>query len=277
MEYRVDKEWMGKRLSRLLKHKMDVSLELVQRHLANGAIALNGKIERFGSYRVQLGDCLEVGKAALAQKPPSSIDILYEDAHLLICNKPHGTASCPDFFRRVWNLPHLRLAHRLDKETSGCLILTKSSEMEKQMQAVFYKRKICKEYFAQVEGEFLEEYKKITFPIGLKDQFHGGKRYQVSARGKPCETHFRCIERNKETSLLQCVPRTGRTHQIRVHLSAIHHPILGDCLYNSHVNIYERMFLHAHSLTFFHPQTQKKIEVVAPMPTGFFTACASRR
>lgn len=219
--------------------------------------------------------------------------IIYEDDDILIIDKPAGLlvhARAPELkdqeptvvdwlikkypaIKTVGDQPELRpgLVHRLDKETSGVMIIAKNQETFEYLKRQFRDHLVQKEYVALVCGKLKPDYGKIDFAIGRAEK--GGK---MAARAKGQEgrealTEFEVIERRKNTTLVKALPRTGRTHQIRVHFFAMGHPIVGDPLYQSKKYkkiTSERMMLHAHRLTFIDMDGQEKT-FIAPIPTDY--------
>ena len=203
------------------------------------------------------------------------ISVLYEDEELLICNKPPGVLSDNKTFNRAFSQYRgvLKLAHRLDKETSGAIILAKTEVMLKKMEALFKERQVEKSYLALVDGIVKKEEGSIESYLEKKRVLHNQTIYgsSKSARGKRALTHWKCIKRGKNYSLLLCQPHTGRTHQLRVHLSEMGHPILGDYQYGKRARLHaaKRQLLHAYLISFIHPTSHITISVKAPIPDDF--------
>ncbi len=222
-----------------------------------------------------------------------NINIIYEDRDILILDKPSGvivnkadttkneitvqdfleskynfenpTGSDSDFYKRAG------IVHRIDKETSGILITAKNKESFENLQAQFKERKVEKTYVALVHGDVKSNEGEISVPIGRLPW--NRKRFGVMVGGKEATTYYKVIERiNKLYTLLELYPKTGRTHQIRVHLKYLNHPIFGDEFYagrktsRSDRKILNRFFLHARKISFFHPKTGKKIEFESDLP-----------
>lgn len=216
------------------------------------------------------------------------LDILYEDAHFLAINKPSGMVVHPGagnwsgtfvnallFYCK--SLPRhdmLRpgIVHRLDKDTSGVLLAAKTVQMHQALTDLFIQRKIEKRYLALVVGKTPHE-RLIESPIGR----HPTKRtlFCVTVEGRQAITHIRTLTSNGTLSLVDIDLKTGRTHQIRVHMQSIGHPVLGDALYgyegmNRQMNA-DRQMLHASKMCFCHPLTGKEIVIEAPLPQDFAT------
>lgn len=212
---------------------------------------------------------------------PSShpIDIVYEDALCLIVNKPSHLLVHPDGtneetlnhrIRHYYNeqqIPYaVRHLHRLDKDTSGLLMYCKLPFFQAYMDDLLQKKQISRVYYAIVEGIFETKKININSPIG-KDRHHS-KKQRVSKTGKPAHTTVLVKKQSKKRklSLIECHLSTGRTHQIRVHLASIHHPLASDPLYGRKNKWYPRLALHAYKLRFYHPMLQQEIEVTCPLP-----------
>ncbi len=189
--------------------------------------------------------------------------VLFEDKDLLIINKPSGVVSEGKF-----------LVHRLDKETSGVLVLAKNQSMQEAMEALFKKREVHKIYLAIVDGKVAQDEGVIDNALGKIHSYQGQTIYRAvdAKKGKRAITSWKCLKRGKQASLLQCEPYTGRTHQIRAHLSGMGHPILGDVQYGKRFCCTfhpQRNMLHAYRIQFKHPSTGQKMDIVAPIPSDF--------
>lgn len=208
------------------------------------------------------------------------IKILYEDDYLLIVNKPSGFIIYPDskekngtmaniianyYFKNGQNHT-IRHCHRLDTDTTGCLIYAKDLITQSAMEKLFYENKVTKNYLAIVEGNVLTDV-VITSPIG-KDRHQNGKMV-ISKTGKATKTICQVVAHNQKASLLKIKIETGRTHQIRVHLANINHPIYGDALYGAISK--GKVMLHCNNISFTHPILGKKIDIVAPIFSDFKT------
>lgn len=210
------------------------------------------------------------------------IDILYEDDYLLIINKPSGYIIYPDkhtdkgtianFIANYYEKNNLDLTirhcHRLDFDTSGCLIFAKDVITHSAMCYLFENKLVDKTYWALVEGVITKE-GKINFPIG-KDRHINGKMI-VSNTGKSALTLYKPLTIFKNKTLVQTKITTGRTHQIRVHLATIGHPIINDKLYGANTN--GLVMLHCKSISFFHPVFKKNLYVEAKLPIEFKNKC----
>jgi RluA family pseudouridine synthase len=217
------------------------------------------------------------------------IEVLYQDDALLVVNKPAGLATLPDGYNPT--LPHIKsvlekqygplwIVHRLDKDTSGVLVLARTASAHRSLNTQFEKRTVSKVYHVLVFG--CPDWQDNTASLPLRPNGDRQHRTVIDPQGgKPAVTHFTVLERFADFCLLQAVPETGRTHQIRAHLSALGFSIVGDKLYsrradhpnNDHVRLSAsmpgpgiNMTLHAQSLELIHPLTGQKLYFIAPYP-----------
>jgi tRNA pseudouridine32 synthase/23S rRNA pseudouridine746 synthase len=204
-------------------------------------------------------------------------DILYEDNDLLAVNKPEGLAAVPErrpeaadsLFERLCaeRSERLYIVHRLDKETSGVIVFARNAEAHRRLNLQFEKRLVRKVYLALVHGIVADDWGMIDKPL----RRFGSGRVGISAQhGRASITEFRVLERFKACTLVELYPRTGRRHQIRVHLYSIGHPVAGDPLYGDRETQknFPRMMLHAHKLTVRLP-SGSPITFEAPVPESF--------
>lgn len=180
-------------------------------------------------------------------------------------NFPVAKVDESDFYKRSG------IVHRLDKETSGALIVARNKESFENLQAQFKLRKVEKAYIALVHGNIMEIEAEVSVPVGRLPW--NRKRFGVLAGGKEASTKYKLIESfDKPFSLLELYPKTGRTHQIRVHMKYINHPVFADPLYAGRKvsredrKILDRVFLHAKQISFFHPKTNKKLDFQSNLP-----------
>ena len=215
------------------------------------------------------------------------IDVIYEDDNIIVVNKPKGLvvhpangnldgtlvnaimSICKDTLSGIGGEIRPGIVHRLDKDTSGLLIVAKNDEAHIKMSEQIKNREVKKIYIALVRGQVPEEEATINMPIGrsTKDR----KKMAVCKDGKEAVTHFKVLQRFNKYTLLQIKIDTGRTHQIRVHLSEIGYPVIGDSVYSNGKNEFnvEGQMLHAQKLEFKHPITQEQINLEAPLPEYF--------
>lgn len=281
----------GMRLDTYIASKLNtLSRTMIQRLIENGEILVNGKIKKI-SYKVQLGDILEIN----IPKPRETdikaenipLDIVYEDNDIIVVNKPKGMvvhpangnldgtlvnalmSICKDSLSGIGGEIRPGIVHRLDKDTSGLLIIAKNDTAHINMSNQIKNRQVKKIYIALVRGIVGEDEATINMPIGrsTKDR----KKMAVRKDGKEAITHFKVLKRYGKYTLLEIKIDTGRTHQIRVHLSEIGHPVIGDMVYSNGKNEFgvEGQMLHARSLDFKHPITGKEIHLEAELPNYF--------
>lgn len=204
------------------------------------------------------------------QPPPHcAAEILYEDSHLVIVNKPGGLLSVPGrgedkqdcmLHRLQTEYADAQPVHRLDMDTSGILLFARNADAQRAMSQLFEQRRIHKTYLARVWGLPDETSGSINLPL-IADWPNRPRQKIDFNRGKAALTHYELIVSNRQHSLLQLTPVTGRSHQLRVHMSALGHPILGDQLYGTAMSrcASQRLLLHAEQLSFEHPFTAKPI------------------
>ena len=243
--------------------------------IENGLCFLNNKIELISSKILKKNDFIKIysnwdSLLDLANDDiEKDIKILYEDAFLIAIEKPIKIASDDPLIKKI--APYL--IHRLDKNTSGVLLLSKSQDFFKKMQKMFMDKKVSKKYIAVVDGKVLDKKFKVEGKIYKKSFTHGQTIYGFSKKeGKHSLSFFESVESCEKYSVLYCYPITGRTHQIRVHLMSRSHPILGDFLYSKsfkYKNYSKRLFLHSLQISFVHPETLKKIEIKSNIPKDF--------
>lgn len=279
MKWRVNKEEYGERLQDFLHKKYtEVSSNReLKRIIESGSCLVNGVVERFASKKLKTGDHVQFEPTHLksGQFRFEAHAILFEDEEILAYNKPAGVASDAAGILKLL-LPHgnYLLTHRLDKDTSGVLLLAKTARAEARLIDDFRKRNIRKEYLAIVDGCPKELLGTIETYIGKIGSFHGQTLYGnvQKEKGKHAKTSWLLRKVAKTASMLACYPETGRTHQIRVHLNGMKHPILGDYQYGKTFRCKirpPRMLLHASKIQFSHPVTEKNMEIEAPLPEDF--------
>lgn len=272
----------------------EISRMTVKRLLEEGKILVNGKIQK-ASYRPSKNDKIEIEIEApkeielKAQEIP--IDIIYEDNDIIVVNKPKGLvvhpangnpdgtlvnaimAICKDSLSGIGGEIRPGIVHRLDKDTSGLLIVAKNDVAHIKMSDQIKNRQVKKTYIALVRGLVPENEATIKMPIGrsTKDR----KKMAVTKNGKEAITHFKVLGRyttnNGSYTLLEIKIDTGRTHQIRVHMAEIGYPVIGDTVYSNGKNEFkvEGQCLHAKKLQFKHPTIGKEMNIEAPLPKYF--------
>ena len=275
-----DKEKM--RLDNFLKEKYpDYSRGYFQRLIKNGFVNINGKPSQSG-HRLRLDDVIEIEFAnkeekILAKEIP--LDIIYEDKDIIVVNKqpnlvvhPAGRHKTDTLVNGLLYYFKGKLApfliHRLDKDTSGVIVVAKTEIAKEFLSRQFHQRMIDKKYLTIVNCVIKESEGTIDAPIGRSNEDR--KKFIVGSRAnRESKTFFKVIKRFKNTTYLEVKPYTGRTHQIRVHLAYIGHPVLGDTEYGIQSELANRQLLHASSIGFLHPKTKKKVEFSASLPEDF--------
>ena len=274
-KYIINEEYKNIRLDKVISvFDEDLSRAMIQKLLEQEKIKVNGKKEK-ASYKTKLGDTIEVE------------DIIYEDSDIIVVNKPKGMVVhpangnpdgtlvnavmniCKDSLSGIGGEIRPGIVHRLDKDTSGLLIVAKNDKAHINLSEQIKNREITKKYIALVRGVIKENYATIDMPIARSDKDR--KKMAVKKDGKNAVTHFTVIKRYKGYTLLDIKIDTGRTHQIRVHLSEIGYPIVGDFVYSNGKNPFGVVgqMLHAKSLEFKHPITGKQMKLEAPLPEYF--------
>jgi 23S rRNA pseudouridine955/2504/2580 synthase len=263
------KSWIVKEAGRLLTEVKNqfsgfISTKDLRWSIEHNRCFVNNCVERFGSARVQKGDriCIHI-----EERPHlyfEKTDILYEDSHILVYDKPPYMTS-----EQLASFAHCNLVHRLDRDTSGVILLAKTTEAAFSLEEQFRKRNMCKEYLALVEG-ITQESDTIEGNMAQVSKKEGSVVWAMSSKGVWSQTVYKRMATQNNHSLLLCTPITGRTHQIRVHLASIGHPIVGDYTYG--VRRQGKAFrpqLHALKLGFTHPKTGEKLSFTAPTPSDF--------
>lgn len=279
----------GERLDKaLVAHFEALSRSQIQALIRDEQVLVNGRAVK-ASYRLEGGETIAVtlppepDESPAAEKIP--LDVLYEDEQVAVINKPAGMVVHPAFGHTSGTLVNAVLerwaqiaefseesragiVHRLDKNTSGVIVVAKTQTALDSLRVQFKNREVHKRYIALVHGTPETPEGVIDAPIG-RDQAQR-KRMAVGHEGREAATEFRLIEEYADFSLLDVFPRTGRTHQIRVHLAFIGHPVVGDGVYGRRREAIrlKRHFLHAASITFAHPVTGEPVTVEAPLPVG---------
>lgn len=281
MEWIIEAKDSGVKLIAFLTQHLEgqYSARHLKRVIERNGCRINGRTERFASTVLGQGDhvTLEVEQAL----PPKTNDpepqrILFEDDSLFVYDKPAGV-SCDDkgilFVLKKIN-PSLQLIHRLDRETTGVLLLAKQQKVFENLVKQFKALQVHKKYLAIVDGKVGSNKGVIENYLGKKKAFAGQTLWGSvnPSEGLKALTEWKCLERGKTASLLSCTPKTGRTHQIRVHLAEMGHPILGDFQYGRHFQSSyrpSRILLHAEEIAFLHPATGKPLVFSAPLPKDF--------
>ena len=277
----IDKEHDGITLGRYLKEKLLLSRNGLIRIKKSNSLKVNGQ-------QVHTDIILKPGDRVEFELPDKNseyiipeimeLDIVYEDEYLVVINKAAGVPTHPSGRHLTGSLANglmrhllkeggnvtIRPVNRLDRNTSGLVIFAKSSHVQHLMSLESYKDKLTKEYLAVAEGQVTADSGTVDAPIA-REKEHSVKRV-VREDGSRAVTHYQIVERYPDASLLSLVLETGRTHQIRVHMSYMGHPLLGDELYGGSTEKIKRHALHAHNIKMLHPITNRFLEFTAELP-----------
>lgn len=268
----------------------EISRSMIQKLLEEDKIKVNEKIQK-ASYKTKVGDKIEVEeiipKEISLEAQDIPIDVIYEDDDIIVVNKPKGMVVhpangnpdgtlvnavmniCKDSLSGIGGEIRPGIVHRLDKDTSGLLIIAKNDKAHINLSEQIKNREIVKKYIALVRGVVKENVATIDMPIGRSNKDR--KKMAVRKDGKNAVTHFEVMKRYAGFTLLDIKIDTGRTHQIRVHLAEIGYPVVGDEVYSNGKNPFgvKGQMLHAKSLEFKHPITGKLLKLEAPLPEYF--------
>lgn len=289
-EFLIDDSNQNTRLDVFLANEVELSRSEIQKFIEDKKVLVNGKIQK-KNYKLNLNDKITLDyekpdKTIKAQK--QDLDIVYEDDYLAIINKDKDVIVHPTetiysdtlVNYLMYNFKNLSdidgdyrrgIVHRLDKDTTGLIIIAKDNDTHLKLKEIIKNHEIIKTYLCIVHGKIdesgtIEEY----MTRNPKDR----KKMMVSEEGKLSVSHYERLDYNNEYSLVKVQIKTGRTHQIRVHMNYIHHPILGDKLYGLKKEkiLFDSQVLHAYNLQFIHPQTHEKINVIGKLKPDFMTA-----
>lgn len=259
----------------------------VQHLIEQGLAKVNKKVAK-SHYKMILGDQVELAAQLpqpLSLKPEKiPLTIIYEDKDIMVVNKPSGLtvhpgAGCPNgtlanalayYCKKLSKVNDpLRpgIVHRLDKETSGLMVVAKNNKTHQYLAQQFEERRVQKCYVALVEGDVEFDEGVIDAPLG-PDPHHREKRSVLADSAKDAQTFYRVIKRFKQATLVYLTPKTGRMHQLRVHMKHLGHSILGDEKYGDR-RTFSRLALHAKSIAFIHPKSKTRIEFASPTPAEF--------
>ena len=289
--YTISKELAGNRIDKTLPN-LDKNLTRVmsQKLIEQGNVKVNGKNVKT-SYKLNENDKVEVEipevKEVSIEAQDIPVEVLYEDNDIIVVNKPKGLVVhpangnldgtlvnalmkiCKGTLSGIGGEIRPGIVHRLDKDTSGVLIVAKNDKAHLALCEQIKNREVKKTYLALTRGIIKENEATINMPIGRSTTDR--KKMAVVKTGKEAITHFRVLERFEENTLLEINLETGRTHQIRVHLSQIGYPIVGDMVYSNGKNKFgvQGQMLHAWKIKFTHPITGKEMEIEAPLPQYF--------
>ena len=290
--FQVTEEYEEERIDKYMSILIDsLSRSFIQKMMKEEKVLVNGKPAK-ANYRLKTEDeiCFELPEAVEPDIEPENIplDILYEDADVLVVNKPKGMVvhpaaghysgtlvnalmyHCKGSLSGITGCLRPGIVHRIDMDTTGSLIVCKNDIAHASIAAQLKEHSIVRRYKAIVWGVIKEEEGCVDVPIGR----HPSDRKKMAAgvrNGKEAVTHYRVLERFRSYTYIECRLETGRTHQIRVHMDSIGHPILGDPVYGNRKCPFQLQgqTLHAMTLGFIHPVTGEYVETTAPLP-GYF-------
>jgi 23S rRNA pseudouridine1911/1915/1917 synthase len=301
--FTVEKSLPNERLDTFLRTKIsDVSRGALQRLIEKGHIRVNGQNIK-PTHHPHAGDKIEVhwpeAKPAEAQPEKIPLDILFEDKSLLVLNKPAGLVvhpaaghdahtlvnallhHCQGSLSGIGGVARPGIVHRLDKETSGCLVIAKNDETHLALSEQFFERRVKKIYHAILCGELARDSGEIKAAIARHPIHRKRMAVRADSSGRAAHTSYRILKRLKSATLVEAQIHTGRTHQVRVHFQFLGHPLVGDDTYGARQNGHlkeltnyaaPRVMLHARELSFIHPRTKKLMSFEAPLPKDFLAA-----
>ena len=274
------------RLDNYMTSILDTTRSNITKHIKDGTIKVNDKVVKSG-YMLKEKDIItysEWKETTEVEKENIPLDIYYEDEDVLVVNKKSGMVVHPgsgnyhgtlvnaltyytDELSDINGTDRPGIVHRIDKDTSGLLLISKNNKAHQILSDDFKNKRIKRKYIALVSGIINENTGKINAPIGrsLTDR---KKMCVTDKNSKSAITNFTVLERYKNSTLIECILETGRTHQIRVHMSYIGHPVINDPVYGKKINDYGQL-LHAYYLGFNHPTTKKFMEFTCPLEDKF--------
>lgn len=272
-------KWDGRSIQSILRSEMDFSRTAIRR-LKRGPHVLKNGVPAALWEPVRTGDQIEIPVTPGEQNLPGDdlpLDICYEDADLVVVNKASGMVVHPTKGHIRGTLANALVyhwisrgenagfhpVHRLDRWTSGLLVIAKSPWAHQQLDLALQDRRLVREYLAIVSGRLAKDSGVISAPIHLMEDLH---HRGVAVEGQPARTRYRTLQRWDDASLVFCQLATGRTHQIRVHMTHIGHPLLGDVFYGNEDPSIDRPALHACRLRFPHPRTREVLSFDRPVP-----------
>ena len=278
----------GKRLDLYIAERTELTRTRIQQLIKDGNISVNNKKSK-SSYKVEKSDLIEIvvpDEKEIDLVPENiNIKILYEDSDIAVIDKDAGIVVHPSHGHESGTIVnavmyHIKdlsgingeirpgIVHRLDKDTSGLLIIAKNDAAHLKLSEMFGNNSIRKTYMAILKGKINKDSGEIETLIG-RDPNDRKKMAVVKTNGKIAITHFQVLDKNEKFSLVKVNIKTGRTHQIRVHMRYLGYPVLGDTVYGRDNGIAARQMLHAYQLEFLHPVTQKAMKIVSELPDDF--------
>lgn len=271
-------------INQILQNKLNISSRLLYKLIKNKCIFLNGVLCDTRK-TASLNDVLLVDFSYEEDNSniiptKMNLNIIYEDDWFLVLNKPAGVATHPSvlhysdslcngvrfYFDEIGLKKKIRPVNRLDLNTSGLVVFAKCEYVQECLISQMKDNSFKKEYLAFCDGIFESKFGTVNLPISRKE--NSIIERCVSKDGQPSITHYEVLREFNNYSLIKCVLETGRTHQIRVHMSAIGHPLIGDTLYGSTSNLINRQALHCYKLKFIHPITNKIVDFCSELPYG---------
>lgn len=288
----ITPEMEGERIDKCISNYLEsLSRSYIQKIIKDGKAYVNDAVVK-ANYKVKVDDKVqfEIPDCEEPDIPPQDIplDILYEDKDILIVNKPkdmvvhpapghyEGTLvnaimfHCKDELSGINGVLRPGIVHRIDKDTTGSIIICKNDEAHRKIAQQLKEHSITRKYRAIVYGRIMEEEGTVNAPIGRYPTDR--KKMAINEKnGKPAVTHYKVLERFDKYTYIECQLETGRTHQIRVHMTSIGHPLLGDEVYGNAKCPFklEGQTLHAMTIGFIHPTTGEYVEYEAPLPEYF--------
>ena len=289
-----------KRLDSFISEVTELSRSMAAKLIESGEISVLGApVSK--KYLTRVGDIIEINlpepQEAVAVAEDIPLDIIYEDSDIIVINKPSGMVvhpapgnysgtlvnallyHCKDSLSGIGGVMRPGIVHRIDKDTSGLLVVAKNDEAHKALSAQLEYHGIVREYHALVRGGFKDDTGTVNAPIGRHpvDRKRMAVLSSSDSGAKEAITHYEVLERYGEVSYLKLYLETGRTHQIRVHMAYKGHALLGDEVYATskttfekrHAPLFDGQMLHARRLSFIHPRTNEKVEFEAPLPENF--------
>lgn len=288
MELKIDAAAAGLRLDKAVADLTELSRGLANEQIKNGQILVNGE-EKKAKYAVKEGDIIsyEVPEPEVVEYVAEDLplEIVYQDEDVAVVNKPQGMVVHPSAGHTSGTLVnalmyHIKdlsgingvlrpgIVHRIDKDTSGLLMIAKNDQAHLALADELKDKKSLRKYWAIVHGNLPNDRGVIEAPIGRSEKDR--KKQAVTAKGKPALTRFQVLERFGDYTLVELQLETGRTHQIRVHMAYIGHPVAGDEVYGPRKTLKGHgQFLHARTLGFTHPRTGEVLEFTAEAPAIF--------
>ncbi|MDV3167828.1 MAG: RluA family pseudouridine synthase [Candidatus Phytoplasma stylosanthis] len=288
-EFIVENKYKKLRLDIFLTKKLNISRNKCYSFINSGLVLVNDKIIKKKSYILQENNLVKVNIIEkksifdIFQPVNLNLKIIYEDQYFVVIDKPlnlivHPSSSysgitlinglyyqIKDF--NCSDITRPGIIHRLDKNTTGLIIIGKTDESVRMMQNLIQKRKVQRVYWALIYGQLSHEYGTINLPI--KRNYSNYLKMEISPQGKSAITHFRVLKKFSTFSLLELKLDTGRTHQIRIHLSYLKHPIVGDCLYGPKNQVISSQLLHSKKISFYHPFNNEEIRLEIDLSNHF--------